>query len=53
MLDNLDADLYAVAEVLTSPVLAVELSRQPSKQVSVLKLCLYFQGYLSTVTKVG
>lgn len=54
MLDTLDAeDIYAIAEVLTSTALAMELSRQSSKWVSALKQCLYFQGFLSIVTKVG
>lgn len=54
ILDTLDAeDIYAVAEVLTSTVLAMELPRQSSKWVSVLKRCLYFQGFPSIVTKVG
>lgn len=54
MFDTLDAeDLCAVTEAFTSTVLARELSRQSSKWVSVLKMCLYFQGFLSIMTEVA
>lgn len=52
-LGTLDAeDLHALAEVFTSSGLAMELSRQSSKWVSVLMMCLYFQCFLCVVMEV-
>lgn len=52
VLGTLDTeDLNAVAEFPKPIVLAVELSRQFSMWVSALEICLYFEGFLSILTK--
>lgn len=52
VLGTLDTeDLNAVAEFPKSIVLAVELSRQFSMWVSALEIRLYFEGFLSILTK--